>query len=290
MGRLGTLLTGFRLSAYREYHDLCTHTCCYSKHNLLYLGLCTPLFYRVLMPLLLLIIALAMPTPASAKDGPVAISSADPSQRLVPRPEEFQIGPGDKISIKVWRHTDLDMDITIAPDGSVTYPLVGRIVVSGMTYPQLVAKLTTAISEFYTEPQVTVNILELKNQKVFVIGEVSTPSVLQLNNEMSILEALTIAGGINPAARTDNVLLIRGDLKEPKLYTVNVKAIYTQGDVAQMVYLQRGDIVMVPTRTITNVARYFKEVQGVLSPFVAGSAIYRNAASGGAQGTSSALE
>jgi len=163
-------------------------------------------------------------------------------------------------------------------------------VVSGMTYPQLVDKLTKAIAEYYEDPQVTVNILELKNQKVFVIGEVTQPSVLQLSNEMSILEALTIAGGLNPAARTDNVLLIRGELDKPKLYTVNVKAIYARGDTAQMVYLQRGDIVMVPTRTITNVARYFKEVQGALSPFVAGTAIYRNATTGGAQGTSSVLE
>jgi polysaccharide export outer membrane protein len=242
------------------------------------------------MRLLPLLIALATPTFASGADGPVAITSIDPAARMVPKPEEFQIGPGDKIQIKVWRHTDLDMDITIAPDGSLTYPLIGRIIVSGMTYSKLVEKLTGAISEFYSDPQVTVNILEVKNQKIFVIGEVTHPSVLQLSNEMSILEALTIAGGINPAARTDNVLLIRGDLTKPKLYTVNVKAIYSQGDTAQMVYLQRGDIVMVPTRTITNVARYFKEVQSALSPFVAGSAIYRNAASSGAQGTSSALE
>jgi polysaccharide export outer membrane protein len=242
------------------------------------------------MLLILLSMALTTPTFAKKPDKPIEISKADPAVRMVPKPEEFQIGPGDKISIKVWRHTDLDMDITIAPDGSITYPLIGRIVVSGMTYPQLVAKLTTAISEYYTSPQVTVNILELKNQKVIVIGEVAQPSVLQLSNEMSILEALTISGGINPAARTKNVLLIRGDIKSPKLYIVNVHAIYARGKTSEMVYLQRGDIVMVPTRTITNVARYFKEVQAALSPFVAGSAIYRNSASGGAQGTSSVLE
>jgi len=242
------------------------------------------------MLLLMLAMVLSAPTFAKDKGAPMAISEADPAVRMVPSPEEFQIGPGDKIAIKVWRHNDLDMDITIAPDGSITYPLVGRIVVSGMTYPQLVEKLTAAIADFYSDPQVTVNILELKNQKVFVIGEVAQPSVLQLSNEMSILEALTISGGINPAARTKNVLLIRGSLEKPQLYTVNVNAIYSQGDTEQMVYLQRGDIVMVPTKTITNVARYFKDVQSALSPFVAGSAIYRNATTGGAQGTSSVLE
>ncbi len=218
------------------------------------------------------------------------IAAADAAVRKVPTPAEFQLGPGDKIAIRVWRHDDLDMDVTIAPDGSITYPLVGRIVVAGMTYPELVNKLSKAISEYYQDPQVSVNILELRSQKVFVIGEVTSPAVLQLSNEMSILEALTLSGGINPAARTNNVLLIRGSMDKPDLYTVDVQSIYAKGNTSQMVYLQRGDIVVVPTRTITNVSRYFKEIQGTLSPFVAGSAIYRNATTGGAQGTSSVLD
>jgi len=244
------------------------------------------------MPLLFLIAALVCPPVSAGKRNkrPINIAAADEAVRKVPQPEEFQLGPGDRISIRVWRHDDLDMDVTIAPDGSITYPLVGRVMVSGMTYPQLVEHLGSAISEYYTDPQVTVNILELKNQKVFIIGEVTSPAVLQLSNQMSILEALTLSGGINPAARTNNVLLIRGGIDKPELYTVDVKAIYAQGDTEQMVFLQRGDIIVVPTKTITNVGRYFKDVQGTLSPFVAGTAIYRNATTGGAQGTSSVIE
>ena len=142
------------------------------------------------MHLLILITALLVaPVDAAKKaNGPVNIADADPAVRKVPTPEEFQLGPGDRISIQVWRHSDLDMDVTIAPDGSITYPLVGRIVVTGMTYPVLVDHLKKAISEYYEDPQVSVNILELKNQKVFVIGEVTNPSVLQLINQMNWLE------------------------------------------------------------------------------------------------------
>ena len=218
------------------------------------------------------------------------ISEVPAESRAVPSPEEFKLGPGDGIAIRVWRHDDLDMDVKIAPDGSITYPLVGRIEVAGMTYPELVDELSSSISEYYADPQVSVNVVDLQNQEVFVLGEVQSPQVLQLSNAMSMLEALTRAGGINPEARTDNVLLIRGDLTSPQLYAVDVRAIYTQGASDQMVYLQRGDIVYVPTRTITNLGRYFREVQGILAPFVAGSAVYRNAVSGGAQGTSSVLE
>ncbi len=209
------------------------------------------------------------------------IADAAPTSRAAPEFEEFQLGPGDKVAIAVWRHADLDMDITIAPDGSITYPLVGRVIVAGMTYPELAETLTRAISEYYETPQVTVNILELKSQKVFILGDgVTSPSVLQLNNEMSILEALTRAGGLSSTARTRNVLLVRGGLEEPELFTVDVQAIYNEGRMDQMIFLQKGDIVVVPNKTITNVANYFREVQGIVSPFVSGSAIYRNVTTG----------
>ena len=58
-----------------------------------------------------------------------------------PAAEHFVVGPGDVIDIKVWRQKDMDMQVTIAPDGAITYPLVGRIEVAGMSYPELVDAL-----------------------------------------------------------------------------------------------------------------------------------------------------
>lgn len=207
-----------------------------------------------------------------------------------PEPSSFAFGPGDKLSIKVWRHEEMDMEVIIAPDGGITYPLIGRIQAAGLTYPELVTHLEAGIKEYYKDVSIAVNILEVSNQKVFVFGEVKTPAVLQITNDLSIVEALTRTGGINSDAKTSNVLLIRGGIENPELFTVDVDAIYQRGDLTQLVYLQRGDIVVVPPKTITNVERFFKHIQGVLSPFVGGSAIYRNAISGGAQGTTSAMD
>ncbi|HJN76619.1 MAG TPA: polysaccharide biosynthesis/export family protein [Myxococcota bacterium] len=212
------------------------------------------------------------------------------SELRTPAPQDFVFGPGDIIDVKVWRHDDLDMTITIAPDGNISYPLVGSVQVSGLTYPELVATLETTLSEYLVDPSVAVNIVEVSNQKVFVLGEVQNPAVLQIQNELSILEALVRTGGIHPDARTSNVMLIRGDFDSPELFLIDVDAIYGQGDLSQMVLLQKGDIVYVPAKTIVNVERFFRRIQGILAPFVAGSAIYRNAISGGAQGTSSVLE
>lgn len=248
------------------------------------------------MSLLPLIVALLLDlSPAHARRGdvevqPVGGSEGGSSLAALPGPEAFQLGPGDRISIRVWRQDDLTMDVVVAPDGTITYPLVGRVQVAGLTYTQLTEALTASVATYYANPQVTVNILEVHAAKVFVVGEVTNPAVLQLGAPMTIVEALTMAGGINQYARTSNVLLVRGGLEDPELYTVDVAAVLNKGALDQNVYLKSGDIVVVPTKTITNAARFFRDVQTVLAPFVAGSAIYRNALGGGAQGTSSVLE
>ncbi len=70
---------------------------------------------------------------------------------------------------------------------------------------------------------------------------------------------------------------------------MRVDDIFAAGDFSQNVYLQKGDIVLVPPRTIVNVERFFRRVQALLAPFVAGSAVYRNSTTGGAQGTGASL-
>lgn len=232
-------------------------------------------------------IALAAALSCTPVQRPPNISELPPELRL-PTTEQFTFGPGDSLRIRVWRHDDLTMDVTIAPDGAITYPLAGRVVLADKTYEQVVRELQAKVAEYYVDAQVQVNVLSVTNQKVFVLGEVQQPQVLQVTTELSLLEALIRTGGINPSARTSNVLLVRGGLREPTLYTVDVDAIYSRGDVSQVVFLQE-DIVVVPATTITNVERFFRHVQAILSPAVGGSAIYRNALGTGAQGTSSAI-
>lgn len=234
-----------------------------------------------LLPLLLLPVLAVVLTGCAPKVRPPNISETD--VQLQAPTADFTFGPGDTLSILVWRHDDLTMDVTVAPDGAISYPLVGRLQVAGMTYQMVVNTLTKAISQYYNDAQVAVNVKGIASQKIFVFGEVNAPQVLQLTQEMSILEALVRSGGINSDARTNNILLIRGGMDSPKLFAVNVDAIYGRGDFSQMIFLQRGDIVYVPAKTITNVEKFFRHVSAIIAPAVSGSAVYRNVISGGAQ-------
>ena len=238
----------------------------------------------LLVALPLLVACQSAHEPPNVRDAEAVVSLKPPAA------DTFVLGPGDVIHITVWRHNDLSMQVTIAPDGSITFPLLGRLEVGGASYTELVKIFEDGLAEYFTDPAVAVNVVEVTNQKVFVLGEVRSPAVLQVQSDLSILEALTRTGGINPDAQTDNVLLIRGGMDEPELYTIDVDSIYGQGDFSQLIYLQRGDIVLVPPKTIVNAERFFRRVQGMLAPFVAGSVIYRNAISGGAQGASGSLD
>lgn len=228
---------------------------------------------------LLLAVLLTFAPVANADDPPRRDRGLPPNvgdvALTLPDEGSFVFGPGDRFHVMVFRHPELETDIVVAPDGTITYPLVGRVQVAGRSYTEVVAALESGLREFYTDASVSVNVVTVTNQKVFVVGEVLNPTVLQITGEMTVLEALTRTGGINQNARTDNLLLIRGGLEEPELYTVDVGRLLS-GDLSQNVQLQQLDIIVVPTRTIVNVERFFRHVQGILSPFVGGTQIYRN--------------
>lgn len=206
-----------------------------------------------------------------------------------PQARDFVFGPGDVIDIKMWRQEDMDMQVVIAPDGVITYPLLGRIEVAGLTYPELLRLMERELATYYNEPSIAVNVVKVSNQKVFVLGEVANPSVLQIENDLSVVEALTRTGGISQDAKTTNLLLIRGGVDDPTLLTVDIASLFKDGNVTQNIYLQRGDILLVPPKTIVHVERFFRRVQGVLAPFVSGSAIVRNVSGPGSVGTSTSI-
>ncbi len=219
---------------------------------------------------------------ADTASEPKNVADAGVELRLPPE-ERFTFGPGDGMKVSVWRHDDLTMEVVIAPDGTISYPLVGQLHVADKTPTEVRQVLADAIAKYYVDPQVSVNITNVTNQKVLVLGEVQNPAVIQITNELSIMEALVRTGGINQDAHTSNILLIRGGMENPKLYTINVDAIFKKGDMSQMVYLQRGDIIVVPPKTITNVQRFFQRVSSIIGPAVSASTIYRNVVYGQSQ-------
>jgi polysaccharide biosynthesis/export protein len=124
---------------------------------------------------------------------------------------EYAAGPQDVLTITVWEQAALSGKFTVGTDGNISFPLLGTIKVAGLTSRAIETLLRTRLGDGYLKnPQVTVEVTQFLSQRIFVMGEVRTPGAVALTGEVTLLEALTRAGGVTENAGGE-LLLLRGD-------------------------------------------------------------------------------
>ncbi len=187
-----------------------------------------------------------------------------PQNPAVNLPTEFQsstyiLGPGDQININVFEHPDLTGTQVILPDGTITLPLIGKIVAVNRTPDQLAQELTSRLAEWLVEPFVTVGIVNLRPVLVNVAGEVQRPGPQQLNTTErtnfgvstaqlpTLSAALLQAGGITQKADIRSIILTRvtpgGDTSS---IMINLWDSLYSASVSRDLLLQDGDSIFVP--------------------------------------------
>lgn len=179
-----------------------------------------------------------------------------PAQPASAGPTDYQVGPQDILAIAVFNEPDLSGAFTIDSDGTLTYPLIGRIKVEGETLRQIQEKLTKLLGEsFLVNPQVSVEIREYRSQSVYVLGEVRSPGIIRLAGNMTLIEVLIQAGSVTPAAGNElQIVRQKGERKigGPVLATDDVDVDVTYVDLRDIqsgrlsqVMLRDGDTVFV---------------------------------------------
>lgn len=181
---------------------------------------------------------------------------------------EFILGEGDEIEVFVYRHQDLNQKVRISPGGMLFLPLVGEVKAKGMSIRELRDELSRRYAKYIVDPQVGINISQFRAQKIFVLGEVKKPGVYQLDPPVTILEAVSMAGGFTLDGKDESVMLIRGGLENPRLAALDLEKTIEEGDLTQNISLQRGDIIYVPRTLIANVDRFFMHMGNILRPIV----------------------
>jgi polysaccharide export outer membrane protein len=169
---------------------------------------------------------------------------------------DYVIGAQDVVTVTVYDHADLTGKFTVEADGTLTFPLLGRVKAAGLTLRALEESLSKALSDGYLKnPQVSVTIGEYRSQRIFVMGEVRAPGAYQLTGDMTIIEALAKAGGTMPTA-ADSVLIVRptagsategparADDEEATVLRVNIRALQA-GSLSQNLALKGGDTIVV---------------------------------------------
>ena len=158
----------------------------------------------------------------------------------------YQIGPNDVLTIFVWKETELTRDVTVMPDGKITYPLIGEITAQGQTASELKKAIADKLQNFVTAPEVTVIVRESRSQVIYTIGKVTRPGPYPLAPGMTVMQALSAAGGFAEWADPKNILIVRREGGKETQLRFNFKE-YTSGEkLEQNILLKPGDTLVVP--------------------------------------------
>lgn len=153
-------------------------------------------------------------------------------------------------------------EITVGPDGEVSYPLIGRFKIAGLTLTQLEAKMSEELSKYVRDTRVSVVMKKFTGNKIIVLGEVEYPGIYSYQGSINLIEAVALAGDFTDAARTDSVIVVRGNLTlKPEVARVNVFRAVHKGTSKKDIVLNPNDVVYVPKRFISNFNQFLNDIQ-----------------------------
>ena len=159
-----------------------------------------------------------LPVVPSAGSGAVIISN-----------QEYHIGPSDKLEIEVFQVPDLSGVETVNTRGYINMPLIGSVLVAGLTQQQAEELIASKLAKDYLHnPQVNIDIIDYVSQQVTILGSVKEPGIYPLKGRTTLLQAIAMAGGPGAIARQEEIVVFRSDEKGAVVgYIVNLEEIQT---------------------------------------------------------------
>lgn len=167
-------------------------------------------------------------------------------QRVVQPGQDYIIGPGDVLDISVWKVEDLTKLVTVLPDGKIAFPLVKQIMAAGRTVDELSAELEARLKRFVPDVNLSVVVQQVNSMMIYVIGRVNNPGRFILNTNVDVLQALAMAGGLNPFAAGGKIKVFRKEARGTEIIRFNYDDVVKGKDVVQNIMLERGDVIYVP--------------------------------------------
>jgi len=170
-----------------------------------------------------------------------------PAAASVPANDDtYVIGPEDVLNVNVWKEAEVSGSVPVRPDGKISLPLLNDIQAAGSTPMQLTNQITEKLKKFLTDPHVTVTVTAVNSRRVYIIGEVARPGAFPLQPNMTVLQALTSAGGPSPYAKTTKIYMLRTENGVQTKVAFNYKEVVKGRSTEQNVTLKPGDTIVVP--------------------------------------------
>ena len=158
----------------------------------------------------------------------------------------YRIGAGDVLDITTWKEPDFSREVLVRLDGHISFPLLDDIAAVGMTPMALKAVLSERLAQFVESPAVTVTVKDPASKKFYILGEVARTGEYPLNKELTVLQAFALAGGFTEWASKKEILLLRKEDGQDRVFRINYKAIVNDQDLSGNMKIQADDTIVVP--------------------------------------------
>src|SRR5271156_4757079 len=171
---------------------------------------------RLQVWMILSLIAVVMPAhaqqAASNKQAAAQSAAADTgaaTQKVATQDPNYIIGAQDVLDISVWKEPEISRLVPVRPDGKISLPLLNDVQAAGLTPMELAAVISDGLKKYINNPQVTVSVSTINSRRVYVTGEVTKPGAFPMLPNMTVLQALTSAGGFTQFARIKSIYILR---------------------------------------------------------------------------------
>lgn len=202
---------------------------------------------RMHLAVVLALAAMVAPVSAQkASEQSNTTAAKDAAQKTAAQDPNYVIGAQDVLDISVWKEAELTRTVPVRPDGKISLPLLNDVQAAGLTPTQLADEITTDLKKFVTDPQVTVIVAQINSQRVYIMGEVARAGAYPLLPEMTMLQALSSAGGFTQFANLKKIYMFRTENGKQVKYPFSYKDVISGKRPEQNVVLKAGDTIVVP--------------------------------------------
>ena len=172
---------------------------------------------------------------------------AQPQVKAATDDPAYVIGAEDVIGVTVWKEPDFsNAALPVRPDGRVSLPLLGDVEAAGKTPGQLADDITTRLKKYIEQPRVTVVVTGMGSRRIFILGEVNHPGPTGMSANMTVLQAISAAGGPTAYANTKKITVLRAENGKQNKYLFNYKEVIKGNNQEQNIVLKPGDTIVVP--------------------------------------------
>lgn len=159
---------------------------------------------------------------------------------------QYTLGPGDILEISVWNDEALYRDVRVRPDGKISFPLIGDVMAYGRSVSELKDELERLMDEYVPGVPITVILRSLGYPRIYIVGKVAQPGPFIMDSELTVIQALAMAGGLTTFASKGNILILRRQAGEQKILEFSYGDMERGRNLEQNIVLLPGDTVIVP--------------------------------------------